>query len=410
VTNLPKIWFVNRFFYPDHSAASQLLSDLAFHLAAQGREIGVIVSRGAYDDESVVLPARETIKGVDVHRVARSRFGRNKLLGRAVDYLGLYAAFAAAAARLAKSGDWIVVKTDPPLLSTAIAPVAKAKGLRLVNWLQDLYPEVALGLGLKALAPIAPLLVAARDASLRAATRNIAIGERMRDRLMRAGAEPRGLAVIPNWCDDASILPLAANANPLREAWGLKDKFVVGYSGNLGRAHEFQTLVAAADLLRARTDIVFLFIGGGALTGELKTEVERRGLAQAFRFLPYQDAGLLPRSLGVPDLHWISLRPEMEGLIVPCKFYGIAAAGRPTVAVADLDGEIGTLMTRYDCGDVVAPGDSLRLAEIIETYAADFERMRRMGENARAMLDGAFSRASCLKSWEGVFAEPLVGS
>ena len=401
----PTIWFVNRFFYPDHSATSQILSDLAFHLATQGQKIGVITSRGVYDDPRATLPTFEIVKGVAIHRVARSRFGRAKLLGRAVDYVGLYAAFAAAAVRLAKTGDWIVVKTDPPLLSAAIAPVAMAKGLRLVNWLQDLYPEIALGLGLKALRPFAPMLVAARNASLSVAACNVAIGDTMRERLLRSGASPQRVTAIANWCDDAAIRPLAAHDNPLREAWGLQDKFVVGYSGNLGRAHEYQTLIHAAEHLRAQTEIVFLFIGGGALTSGLKSEVEQRGLSNAFHFLPYQDSSLLPQSLALPDIHWISLRPEMEGLIVPSKFYGIAAAGRATIAVADPSGEIGALVERYDCGQAVAPGDGLGLAELIQRLAGDPERRARMGANARAMLDSAFSRKSCLERWEEVFVK-----
>jgi len=406
MTNVPKIWFVNRFFFPDHSATSQILSDLAFRLAEQGMRVGVIAARGTYDDASADLPAYEERRGVAIHRVARPRFGRDQLAGRAVDYAGLYAAFAAAVTRLTKKGDWIVAKTDPPLLSAAIAPVARAKSLRLVNWLQDLYPEVALGLGLRALAPIAQLMSAARNASLRVAAKNVAIGDKMRERLLALGARPENVAVIPNWCDDAAIKPTPAQVNPLRDAWGLSGKFILGYSGNLGRAHEFGTLLGAADLLRGRENIIFLFIGGGALTAALKSEVERRGLARAFRFFPYQDASLLPQSLSLPDLHWISLRPEMEGLILPSKFYGVAAAGRATIAVADPKGEIATLVTRHQCGETVAPGDSARLAEIVGRHADQPARGAEMGRNARAMLDQNFSRDSCLRKWKELFAEP----
>lgn len=400
----PQIWFVNRFFFPDHSATSQILSDLAFYLAARGQKVGIITSCGLYSEPTRLLPDFETIANVAIHRVGRSRFGRENLLGRAVDYLGLYGAFAAAAARLAKRGDWIVVKTDPPMLSAAIAPIARAKGLRLINWLQDLYPEVAVGLGMKALAPFAPLLVAARDASLRAATCNVAIGNKMSERLLKSGVRPELLTVIPNWCDDSTIRPLSSQDNPLREGWGLKDKFVVGYSGNLGRAHEYQTILDAAEHLRARTEFVFLFIGGGALTSGLKSEVERRGLSTTFRFLPYQDASMLPQTLALPDLHLISLRPEMEGLIVPSKFYGIAAAARATIAVADPNGEIGALVAQYDCGQAVSPGDGLHLAETIQLLASDSKRRAQMGTNARDMLDRAFSRKSCLESWQRLFA------
>jgi colanic acid biosynthesis glycosyl transferase WcaI len=404
-----RIWFVNRFFYPDHSATSQILSDLAFHLARQGRKIGVIASRGVYDDASVVLPAFEECEGVAIHRVSRARFGRSHLLGRAGDYVGMYAAFAAATARLAQRGDRFVVKTDPPLLSVAIAPVAKAKRLTQINWLQDLYPEVALGLGVKALQPLAPLLTTARNVSLKFADSNVAIGELMRDRLEKCGAPPERIAVIPNWCDDRGIQPAPPQSNRLREAWGLQGKFVVGYSGNMGRAHEYMTLIEAAEQLRDE-NIVFLFIGGGHLTGQMRSEIERRELLSLFQFRPYQSASLLPQSLSAPDVHWVSLRPEMEGLIVPSKFYGIAAAGRPTIAVCDPAGEIATLVKRHESGIVVRPGDGAGFAEAIRELARDPRRCMELGRNARIMLDRSFSRLTCLKRWEELLDESAESS
>src|SRR4051812_36881836 len=92
-----RIVFVNRYFYPDHSATSQMLADLAFHLASRGWDVGVITSRLLY--ESSVLgprssgeqnPQRETINGVDVRRIWTTRFGRGSLVGRAIDYLTFY--------------------------------------------------------------------------------------------------------------------------------------------------------------------------------------------------------------------------------------------------------------------------------------------------------------------------------
>src|SRR5689334_12656911 len=85
-----RIVFVNRYFYPDHSATSQMLAGLAFHLASRGWDVGVITSRMRYDDRSSRLPARETVRGVDVRRIVTTRFGRGSLIGRAFDYLTFY--------------------------------------------------------------------------------------------------------------------------------------------------------------------------------------------------------------------------------------------------------------------------------------------------------------------------------
>ena len=99
---------------------------------------------------------------------------------------------------------------------------------------------------------------------------------------------------------------MAAN-NPLREAWQLAGKFVVGYSGNLGRVHDFETVLAAAEQLHKEPRIVFLMIGGGKRFEDLVRSVEDRGLEGTFRFRPYQEASVLPFALNVPDVHWLSL-------------------------------------------------------------------------------------------------------
>src|SRR5262249_41317118 len=153
--------------------------------------------------------------------------------------------------------------------------------------------------------------------------------------------------------DDETIVPIGPMSNPLRAQWHLQDKFVVGYSGNLGRAHEFDTILAASGHFRNNPNIIFLFIGGGHRSGKLASRVKAQELGDVFRFLPYQRDEDLKYSLSVPDVHWISLRPELEGLIVPSKIYGIAAAGRPIIAVTARSGEIASLVRAYDCGVVV---------------------------------------------------------
>lgn len=99
-------------------------------------------------------------------------------------------------------------------------------------------------------------------------------------------------------------------------------------------------MLDAVRQLRGEREIVFLFMGGGHLMQRLKLDVERQGLVGMFRFLPYQEAHVLLQSLAVTDIHLISLLPSMGGLIMPCKFYSVAAPGRPTIAISDPKGEI----------------------------------------------------------------------
>jgi glycosyltransferase involved in cell wall biosynthesis len=393
-----RLIFINRFFAPDHSATSQILSDLAFDLAGAGREVHLVTSRQIYDDPKAALPERETINGVNVHRVASTGFGRAALLGRSMDYVSFYRSVRRCLNGLVEAGDIVVAKTDPPLMSIVARPVARRNGARLVNWLQDIYPETAVELGVPFMrGPIAASLAALRNATLREAAATVVVGDLMARKVKTLGAPAERVHVIANWCNDDEIVARADNR--LRHEWNLADKFVLGYSGNLGRAHEFATVLAAAEQLRDEPRVAFLMIGGGKRFAELSSAVQARGLSGAFRFVPYQARTLLSYSLGAADAHWVSLDPRLEGLMVPSKFYGIAAAGKPIVVIGDPNGELGLLVRRHDCGFAIAPGDSEALTATLRQLLKTPQTVLEMGNRARQMLDAHFTRKQGLARW-----------
>ena len=172
-----KIVFVNRFFYPDHSATSQILTDLAFHLAKTESSIHVVTSRQVCDDPNAVLPANANIGSVRVTRVWATQFGRQNLLGRTMDYLTFYLSSAWSLFVWLKPGDIVVAKTDPPLISVVAAIVVKSRGAKLINWIQDLFPEVAVALGIGKIKGLEDLLRSVRNWPLRIAYKNVAIGD-----------------------------------------------------------------------------------------------------------------------------------------------------------------------------------------------------------------------------------------
>lgn len=242
-----KLIFLNRFFYPDQSATSQMLSDLAFALANRGHEIKVITSRLSYEG-SGKLPTEETIKGVDVRRLRTTSFGRAALLGRAIDYFTFFLSAGFILARDVRRNDVVIAKTDPPLISALAVLIARLKGARTINWLQDIFPEIAAALGFsqsriekRAMAVLRWL----RDRSLRRADANVTLGARMAARVAKCGVDVERIAIIANWADGDNISPIASQSNELRRDWGLERAFVVGYSGNLGRAHDFTTFLSA---------------------------------------------------------------------------------------------------------------------------------------------------------------------
>jgi colanic acid biosynthesis glycosyl transferase WcaI len=399
---MKRIIFLNRFFFPDHSATSQILSDLAFHLAQTGYDVEVITSQQRYEDSGAGLPTNENVRCVTIHRVPTTQFGRSHLSGRLLDYASFYGSLWRAINRIASAGDILVAKTDPPMLGALVTHAARKRKAHLVNWLQDLYPEIAVTLGVPLMkGTVAQALTRLRDASLRSARANVVIGERMAAVLRAHAISPNRICVIPNWCADPSIAPCAQETeNPLRRAWGLGQKFIFGYSGNLGRAHEFETVLEAARLLRNDSRIVFLIVGGGHFVQALSSRVRDLHLDDKFVFQPYQQQTTLNDTLNLPDLHWISLRPELEGLIVPSKFYSIAAAGKPMVIISAKDGELATVVRRCECGFVIEPGDSARLASLLTQVAREPDDLIRLGRAARAMSNVHFSREQAFAKWQ----------
>lgn len=401
---MPRLLFVNRFFHPDHSATSQLLSDLAFALAETGLDVEVITSRQRYDDPSAQLPASETVRGVRVHRVWTTRLGRERLLPRALDYLTFYAAATLHLAARSDRDTIIIAETDPPLMSVPAALAARLRRAGLVNWTQDLFPEIAEALGVPGVALVAPLLKFLRNLSLRQARTNVVLGESMAERLRQAGVASERIRVIPNWSlSESEPLPIGA-PNSVRTEWGLDGKFVVGYSGNLGRAHDFETILDAAQRLRDRDDIRFLFIGSGAQRPRLEQRAAELGLSNIV-FRPYQPLEKLALSLAVPDVHLVSLKPEMEGLIVPSKLYAVLAAGRGVLYLGDTKGEIAKLVTKEGCGMAFAMRDGERLAEAIAGLAKDRGHLVELGAQARALWERRFRREDAVGAWRGVVTQ-----
>jgi colanic acid biosynthesis glycosyl transferase WcaI len=394
-----RVVFVNRYFYPDESATSRILSDLAFSLARQGLSVAVVTSRQLYEDAHARLASYETIRGVSVHRLATASLGRSRVLGRALDYASFHFAAAWRLARLLRRGDVVVAKTDPPLLSITLSRVAGWRGALLVNWLQDVFPEVAMTLTPGLLPkPLQVTLLAMRDRALRSARMNIVLSEGMRARVRARGVEPGKTLVIPNWADTKILTPRPSGASFTRRRLALTDRFVVGYSGNFGRAHEFDTLMAAATLLNADPEFAFLMTGGGARAKDLRQAVAQAQLTN-FHFQGYQPAQLLNDSLAAADIHLVSLLPALEGLIVPSKIYGILAAGRPVVFVGDTGGDIAQLIREHGCGISIAVGAGAELAQALKSLRANPERLQQMGANARRLALARYSSEHATDEW-----------
>ena len=128
---------------------------------------------------------------------------------------------------------------------------------------------------------------------------------------------------------------------------------------------------------------------------------KEKGLT-SIHFLPYQPRERLAESLSAVDVHLVSLRPELEGLVVPSKFYGIAAAGRPTLNIGDRDGEIARIVKCDGAGVTVPVGDVQGFASAILTLWTNAAQRRAMGQSARAAFEARHDVRHAIARWQTV--------
>lgn len=369
-------------------ATGDLLAELAEELAHRGWEVTVVTSGR---NEAPVGTA-----AVRVKRCGGLAFTRASHWRRALSYGSLYPVFFWNVLRLPRTGV-IVTLTDPPL-HLVLGPFLKLfKRSKLVHWAQDVYPEIAEELGVIRKGGMrARVLRGLSTWALRRCDLVVAVGECMKKRLAARGVSGEKIAVISNWSlkETAGAGTSGASAD-FRRVHSLGDKFVVMYSGNFGLAHQFDAIVeAAARLQSSDPEILFVFVGDGPKLPWLR---EKTGNLSNVRFLPFQPPDKLRASLGSADLHLVSMRRELEGLVVPSKAYGVFAAGRPCIFLGPPDSEVARMILRHECGEVMDGMDGIELAKAIVRWKEDPRKQaeaRRNAENAsREMTVSAAAKA-----------------
>ncbi len=401
-----RILFVNQYYWPDHASTAQHLNDLAESLADRGYEVHVLCSRGSYRPGQQPRPSYEVHNRVHIHRVGATSLGRKNTLTRMADYLSFYARAAFKAACLPRF-DLVVTLTTPPLIGLIGTLSRRFRGARHIYWSMDLHPDASLALGrMSSKNPVVRTLSWLSDAVYRAADRVVVLGPYMADRIAAKHVRPGRVVPIPVWSRRDEIFPLPREGHPLRAQLGLDGKFVAMYSGNLGLAHCFEEFLEAARRLQHRDDVVFLYVGGGPRLKEVQSVVEREGLKNV-RLMDYFPREQLHASLSTADVHLISMRTEMTGIVVPGKLYGAMASGRPALFVGPDHCESADTIREAGCGLTVRQGDVAGLVQGLERLADDPELAARMGAQGRAAFLAGHERENCCDRWGWAIGELL---
>jgi putative colanic acid biosynthesis glycosyltransferase WcaI len=402
-----KVCFFNRSYWPDQAATGQFLTELAEDLVSRyGTEVTVVAGRAlnASREEAasgMSLVSRESHNGVDIRRANGSRLRQGRFVARASNYVSYFAAATAASFNVGRP-DIVVSLTDPPIVGLAALWTARRTGARFVFLCEDIFPEVATLLEDFHNSAVNAALDRVNRYLLRHADAIIALGDRMRRRLVEEkGADPARVHVIHNWADCDAIVP-GPKDNAFSREHGLADRFVLMHSGNVGLSQNLEVLIEAADRLRSKERLTIAIVGDGSKRASLEAMVASRGLTNV-RFLPYQPKALLHDSFATADAFLVALKSGIEGFIVPSKVYGILAAGRPYVAATDPSSEAAQIARDSGCGLVAAPGDPAALADAIATLYDDPAMTREMGTRAR-LAARQYDRKVAVESYHQLFA------
>ena len=338
--------------------------DLAVTLTQMGHRVNVITAYPNYPQGQIYpgyqerRAAWEEVDGVQVlrvpHRVDRSRSALRRVLS--------YTSFSIAAVvhGLQKIDQPDVIWTYQIGLPGVL--ISKLRKVPLVHEVQDLWPDWgrAANLGLRTGAY--RLLERQEQMIYRQAQKIVTITKGFKQELIKKGAEPTKIEIIPNWANDAVFRPVSPDAD-LAANEGFSGFFNVVYIGNVGAAQALGVVLGAADLLRESPDIRIVIIGDGVERAKLETRAQEMGLTNV-RFLGSRPQNEVANYMALADVLFLHLqRDRVYEITIPSKTYGYLASGRPILAAAE--GELAHLITEYGAGVVCAPENAQALAQAI---------------------------------------------
>jgi colanic acid biosynthesis glycosyl transferase WcaI len=393
----PKVAILYHFFYPDDVVSARHFSDLAESLAQAGWEVEVLPSNRSCRNPADTYLQRERWHGVNITRVWRPRLAQSSLLGRMVNAAWMIAAWSRIALRpRAARPDVVLVGTDP-ILSVLVALPLKwlRPEIKIAHWAFDLYPEAAIADGL-----VNPSgkMIRALTALLRRAYRNCDLiadlGLCMR-RCLEAYSSTAARQTIVPWALAEESAPKASEPNLRRRLFG-DAKLALLYSGNLGRAHAYREFLELARSL-AGTGIEFRWSVRGNAVDQLRSEIHESDTnIGMLGFVPESE---LACHLAAADIHLASLKPEWSGVVVPSKFFGSLAAGRPVLFAGPEDSCVAQWIREHRVGWVLNSTSFVEVAFRLRYLAEDPERLRELQAHCFDVYVTYFCRDKMMDLW-----------
>lgn len=392
------ITMVSKYFYPEFCSTGQLLMELGVELQRRRCKVNVLTGQACLVGRGK-LPPHGDYDGIPIKRIWCTSLDNQNVLGKAINRI----TFTASILRnlLLKKQPLLVVTSDPPFLCWASMVMKKLRGGKFIYLLHDIHPDASVKLGYL---NEDGLLKKSWDWLNRRAYEEadfiIVLGNFMKHSLKERFTENNShkIRVIHNWADGDFIKPLRESDNWFRKKFGLDNKFIVQYSGNIGRYHDFETAILAAERLRHLPDLKFVFIGEGDKKKDIQ-QMARDLKLRNISFLPFQPREYLPYSLTCGDVSLVTLERGLEGLSVPCKFYTSLAAGQAIWGLVANDSEIAEIIAKHRCGFRIDQHDVDASVEILTKLYNDRKLLAEIKGNARKCFERNFDKKIAVEKY-----------
>lgn len=366
-----KLLIYAHYYIPDTASTGQILKELAEGMLDKF-DITVICVVPSYlgtvdDKYKTRMFYEENINGVDILRIRVPEFSKTNTMSRIKNILTYFFGAMIATFKVGKQ-DYVLSISQPPILGGLLGVWGKwMKRAKYIYNIQDFNPEQVLAIEYSKNKLITGAMMFFDKFSCRQSDLIITVGRDLVQTVENRfkGKKVPKTAMINNWIDEKEVYPVEADHPKVvefKQKYGLENKFVIMYSGNIGLYYDLKNLITVIEKFKPGTktydgrEVVFAFVGAGSLLETLETYKEEHNMDNVV-FIPYQDKADLIYSLNAADVHWCVNAKGIKGVSCPSKYYGIAGVGKSSIAVLEEGSEIRCIIEETQGGLCSDPGD-----------------------------------------------------
>lgn len=394
---MPSAFVFYHYLYPDDVVSAVHLTELCEGMVERGWDVSAYPCNRGCRDENRVYSDHEEYGSVRYHRMHRPNWPQASARGRILNALWMIASWSLLALRTKKPPDVVIIGTDP-VLSVLVAIPWKWRFPQTVvaHWCFDLYPEAAIAEGFLRQNALGTRLLRAVLRKAYGCCDLIAdIGSCMRDRLKAYRPYARFAELTP-WALEESTDVLPTDPQERTALYG-DTALALMYSGTFGRAHSYKPILSLARQLH-RDNTVLTFSVRGNRVQELEQAISREDTN--IRFAPFAPQDRLRARLSAADIHIVSLQPEWNGMVVPSKFFGAIAAGRPVIFAGPTDSAIAGWIERFQLGWVLDETNVEQVAHQLRELTRNPEQLRTLFSRCYNTYQKHFSRQAVIDAWD----------